>query len=269
MDKTATLFNLNFRIMDVACKVKTCLDYFMHHEYYSIMKRNKVLFFEENKNKVCYVCALGPSLKDVDLNRIKGDTIVVNRFTKIGKKFPDFVPTYYAMIDALFAFPGYVEELEEAIQLYENKGTKFFFGSKMMKADIFKRVQSDNFYFVTWPSGFLNPKKTYSLDKPFPAVQNVACFAIYYAMLMGYKKIVLLGCDFNSFASLTRNHCYEESSTERLYRRSNELFDYSIVSRVHENLAEYARNNGVTIINSTKGSLIDAYEFEIDNSLYY
>ena len=268
MDKTGTLLNLNFKLIDAACKVKSFLNFFLHHKYFSVMKRNSSLFNEQNEHKTCYVCALGPSLRDVNLNKIKGDTIVVNRFTKIGKEFPDFVPTYYAMIDALFAFPGYIEEVEEAIKMYGNKGTKFFFGSKLLHAELFKRVKNDNFYFVTWPSGFLKPNKTYTLDQPFPALQNVACFAIYYAMLMGYKKIVLLGCDFNSFASLTRNHCYQESSSERLYKRSLELFDYSIVSKVHENLNEYAINHGVKILNSTKGSLIDAYEFNILNELY-
>ena len=47
-----------------------------------------------------------------------------------------------------------------------------------------------------------------------------------------------------------------------------ELFCYCFDASVHVQLAEYARTLGVEIINSTKGSLIDAYPMNVDETLY-
>lgn len=101
-----------------------------------------------------------------------------------------------------------------------------------------------------------------------PAFGNVACTGIACALALGYKKIVLLGCDFNSFASTTRNHCYTEKSTKRLYKMSYELYCYSLVAEMHDQLAMYAEEHDVEIVNASKGSLIDAYPTIVEEGLY-
>ena len=85
---------------------------------------------------------------------------------------------------------------------------------------------------------------------------------------MGYKKINLLGCDFNSFASAKNVHCYKDESSERIHRMSWELYAYSIVAHQYDSLQEYANRNSFSILNSTKGSLIDAFPMEIEEHLY-
>ena len=101
-----------------------------------------------------------------------------------------------------------------------------------------------------------------------PALGNVASAAILCAIGMGYKKIVLLGCDFNSFTTPFRSHCYSEPGERKRIRLFFELFCYSFAADTHMEIAKYAEKMGVTIVNSTKGSLIDAYPLEIDESLY-
>ena len=101
-----------------------------------------------------------------------------------------------------------------------------------------------------------------------PAFGNVACTAIACAMALGYKKIVLLGCDFNSFASRSNNHCYTDKNIDRLHKMSYELFCYSFNADMHDELQFYAMEHDIEIINSTKGSLIDAYPYVIDEELY-
>jgi hypothetical protein len=49
--------------------------------------------------------ALGPSLKQVGFKQKKGDSIVVNRFFRMKEFNPDFVPTYYMMMDDTFTDP--------------------------------------------------------------------------------------------------------------------------------------------------------------------
>jgi hypothetical protein len=265
----ADLWKMNLAIFNIGGKVK-CAKYLLTRpEMFSSLKRNVELIDPDKRNKKAYVLALGPSLKDVDLNKVKGDTIVVNRFFKIGEKFPDFVPTYYMMADPLFGNPENLADFHAAIDMYASKGTIFILNSKLAKSPLLKDVDKNHLYFVTDIDGRVKVKKEYRIDKIFPAFQNVTGSAILLLMLMGYKNISLLGCDFNSFASTTRNHCYKDKSDARLYPMWEELFAYSFAAKDHTDLQVIAERKGVSIINSTKGSLIDAYPKEIEEELYF
>lgn len=264
-----SLYKLVYGLLDTGGALKTLLNSIMHRKLYTSLKRNIELKAQQTKSEKAYVCALGPSLKQVKLEEIKGDTIVVNRFFKIGKEHPSFVPTYYIMIDAAFATEEHIKDFRQALDTYLPKGTIFLLNSKLAGTSILDGYDKNNIYFVSCFRGNTNIKKQYGVDKPMPAFQNVVCAAIFFLMQMGYKNISLLGCDFNSFASRKRIHCYkEEKSDERFLSMAWELFCYSMMARNHEDLQKYAEANGVSIINTTKDSLIDAYPYEIDESLY-
>lgn len=261
------LYKLNLSLINIAGYIRYVQYFLFNRKYFTIIRKNSVLKNPENASKVCYVCALGPSLKEVDLKRINGDTIVVNRFYKQGKGTPSFIPTYYLMVDSRFADDDHKKDFEECLNAYIDKGTKYILNSKCSNNDI-KGLNSDNVFFISTFKGDFNSKKKLDISKVMPALGNVASAAIACAISMGYKKIVLLGCDFNSFASPINIHCYDDANKERLYRMYYELYRYSLAAYTHEEIAKYAKKQGVEIINSTKGTLIDAYPVIIDESLY-
>lgn len=264
-----SLYNFNMRAFDIAGSVKCVQNYFLKHKLYTVIKRNAQLKERVKTSGKAYVCALGPSLKQVDLNKIKGDTIVVNRFFKIGKEFPDFVPTYYIMIDYGFASEANKKDFHEALDTYLPKGTIFFLNSMLAGSPLLEGYNTDNIYFISCFRGNVHENKKYQLDKILPAFQNVVGAAELILMLLGYKEITLLGCDFNSFASRKRVHCYKDTSEERISKMSWELFVYSLAAKAHDDLQAYAQKNNVVITNSTKESLIDSYPLEIEDNLYY
>lgn len=262
------LWNLNIRIFNFGGYVKRLQFFFLKHETYSAIKKNRELVRSENSKKKVYVCALGPSLKDVDLYKIDGDTIVVNRFYKFGKEHPTFVPTYYMITDYNFMRPENKIDLEGALSSYVDKGTIFILNSKLASSSVVNIIPRSQLYFISPFDGRMRPHKDYKIDGWMPAFQNVVGAAILSLMLMGYKDINLLGCDFNSFASTKQIHCYKDQSEKRLYTMYYELFAYSFAAKDHADLKEYAERKGYRITNMTKGSLIDAYPLEIDESLY-
>lgn len=250
-------------ILHVTGYIKCILYILRDFRMMSSVRQNTELL-NKKKSDTCYVCALGPSLKKVDLSRIKGDTIVVNRFHKMSDRYPGFVPTHYVLADAAFG-DRCKNELDEALEKYSPKGTNFIVNSKFHKHGLEKKW-NNVFYVSTFKGEFYG--QDYRLDRIMPSFSNVVGVAIGTAMGIGYKKIVLLGCDFNSFASPVSSHCYTEVDNTRQIRLWYELYRYSIVAWGHEKLAKYARKQGIEIVNSTKGSLIDAYPFKIDESLY-
>lgn len=262
-----TIYNLNFKIIDFGGSVKKIANYFLHHTTYTCIKRNKEL---ENRGgeKKAYVLALGPSLKQVNFNKIVGDTLVVNRFYKMGHIYPDFVPTYYMMIDYKFGKEENKKDFRAALDMYLSKGTIFLLNSKLYGSDLLKGYPTDNIYFFSIFGGDIHADENYRLDGIQPAFQNVVGSAIMTLSLMGYKEIALLGCDFNSFASTERIHCYKDDSTERPIRMSWELYAYSIVAHQYDDMQVYLQRKGIKVLNTTKGSLIDAFPMKIEEELY-
>lgn len=264
-----SLYNLIYRLLDIGGVLKTLINTVMHRNLYTSLKRNSELKEKIEKSPKAYVCALGPSLRQVKLEEIKGDTIVVNRFFKIGIEHPSFIPTYYIMIDAGFITEEHIKDFKKALDTYLPKGTIFLLNSKLAGSPILEEYDKQNIYFVSCFRGNTDIKKKYGLDKPMPAFQNVVCAAIFFLIQMGYKEISLLGCDFNSFASRKRIHCYKEEKTdERFLSMAWELFCYSMMARNHDDLQKYAEFKQIRIINSTEGSLIDSYPYEIEKELY-
>lgn len=265
-----TLYNLNLEFVNLGGKIKYLLRLPSLHKTLGLLKKNSQLI-ENRKNDTIYICGLGPSLADVDLDMLQErdcDTLVVNHFFKMADQ-NNLRPTYYMMADTGFALPQSRPTLERAIDMYMD--TKFIWNSSFPAVDSSILEYSCDKYFMAMYNGYyINPKKI-DITKVTPAFGNCICAAIGFAIGAGYKKIVLLGCDFNSFAFPHEVHCYDGGKDNKGARRISldyELFCYSFDATVHLKLAEYARKLGVEIINSTKGSLIDAYPVVIDQTLY-
>lgn len=264
-----TIYRLNFKLIDYGGLLKRIVNYIFHHSSYSCIKRNKVLSNKASGEKRVYILALGPSLKSVDINKLDADTMVVNRFYKMGKLYPNFVPTYYIMADYQFGEEKNKADFKAALDMYLSKGTIFFLNSKLYGNPVLDGYPMDNIYFLSIFGGDVHSDRKYSMDKIMPAFQNVVGSAILSLSVMGYKTISLLGCDFNSFASTERIHCYKDAPTERPLRKSWELYAYSIVAGQYDELQRYADKNNIDIVNGTKGSLIDSFPFDIEERLYH
>lgn len=221
------------------------------------IESNKILKGLRKSDK-CFIIGLGPSLKDIDLSKLDGDIIVTNRFYKVeGAK--NISPIIYVIIDNFFYSGEYYDDLVKAIKSFSS--TRFVFNGtykKNIKKSILKRIKCN--YIYMWNGFFKGKKDVIDCTKVMPVACNVICASEYVALYMGYKEICLLGCDFNSFASLKKNHVYKDENEERLLTMSNELFQYAFSADIHCQLDIYSKRHGQRIYNLTEGSLIDAYE---------
>ena len=258
-----TLYNLNLEFVNAGGKIKYLLRLPSLRKTLKLLKKNEQLI-SNRKSDTIYICGLGPSLADVDLDKIAAmdnvDTLVVNHFFKMSKQHK-LRPTYYLMADAGFLKPQHRPSLERAISLY--KDAKFIWNSSYPSSDPTVLDYPCEKYFIAMYNGYYIHPKQFDITKVTPAFGNVICVAIGFAIGAGYKKIVLLGCDFNSFAFPHEVHCYDggkENKAPRHVALDFELFTYSFDATVHLMLAEYAKLHGIDIQNATRGSLIDAYE---------
>ena len=257
-----TLYNLNLAFVNAGGKVKTIMRLPSLRKTLKLLKRNEELI-KNRKNDTIYICGLGPSLADVDLDIIADaevDSLVVNYFVKMAEN-TRLKPTYYMMADAGFVNPKHRPALEKAVECYPN--SKFIWNISFLQRDAsFIDYPCDKYFLAMYNGYYITPKK-FDITKITPAFGNCICVAIAFAIGLGYKKIILLGCDFNSFAFPHEVHCYDggrDNKSERRISLDFELFCYSFNATVHKKLAEYAKQQKIEIQNATRGSLIDAYE---------
>ena len=175
------------------------------------------------------------------------------------------IPNYYCFHDPAFFSEDEGIHFKNAIVQYPD--TSFLVNGKYIKG--VKNIVDDGTKYYTYCmwNGIFNHKDKIDFCRNMPAVNNVLGVAILYAIYIGYKEIVLLGADFNSFASQKLVHCYNEEIDSRKWSMSFELFTYSFMADAHNEINEYAKVHNIRIINATRESLIDAYERNEDLSL--
>lgn len=222
-----------------------------------IIKANESLR-NKYEGQSCIILGNGPSLRTFDQNLI-GDkkTFACNYFYK-NQIFPNLVPDYYVLIDELF----YHEEFfatKEAMEKYPE--STFLFKSKCMKNSyIAEKVKAAKNTIVTFSQkAFVDEKVYFDLTKNFTASINVVNYSIQVAMYMGFKRIYLVGCDFNSFASRKPQYFYSSTAQSKPISLGDELYFYSQVCYHHYALEKLSKKIGVEIVNVTQGSLLDAY----------
>jgi len=220
--------------------------------------RNIELKLSKNRKGECFVIGNGPSLKGVDLKLIKDyDTFTVNYFHK-GKKSNDLKSTYHVIIDETF-YKG--EHLNYITDLYNSqKSTKFIFRHKAISELKGKNTDFTRAYFTYQKLMQYDNYIKLDMTKNITACVNVVLCCIQSAIYMGYKRIYLIGCDFNSFATLNPLHFYTEGISNRVESVGVELKGSAPVLFHHYALQNYALNHGIEILNATEGSLIDAYK---------
>lgn len=247
------LFKLNILIVNILCILLRIKKIFFLLKNRKNLKNNKKLFEYKTKEE-CSILGLGPSLKEQDINKLKGDIIVVNFFIKYNQILK---PTFYLLLDDAF-FSLYLDELKKIIEFYDK--TIFILNGKYKDCiDPFILGEKKNriFYIYGW-KGVISKKDDLNFCKNLPLAMNVINRAVELGIYLKYKKIKLYGCDFNSFATYKPSHCYYEEN-EKAYPLFLELYDWSFAAYDHEILSYIAKKNKIEVFNLSLNSLIRNY----------
>ena len=214
------------------------------------LKRNKI-FENIHKGERCYILGNGPSLKNVDLEKLEDKkTFTTNYFYKYEKNFKS---SYHLMVDGAFYWKEHFEYTKKIANDENIKFITLYDGKK-------KLDRAPNTYYI-FPCYKSDYKKIYlDMSKPMTECVNVVLSAIQCAIYMGFSEIYLLGCDFNQFASMRPGHFYSKEEKDRTVPMAQDLKYSSMAMYHHYKLEEVARSKNIKILNATEGSLIDAYE---------
>lgn len=287
------------QILKITVKYLLSTRFFIRTAFKEGLKNPFKQFFIKDRPDL-FILANGPSLskflESVDRNPekyISKDFAVVNDFVK-DDHFVALKPKYCVMSDPLFFYDT----------IYSERG------HAAMKALAEK---------VDWPmlliipqcyakSKYLEPLKSNSNitiikfhSVPYSGNENlrylfyryglgngefgtVALNALYAAIMMGYKKVYMLGIDHNFFDNLGVNdnnelchidsHFYEKESEmkpimnhygglsveSKPFRVSEFLYEKASIFRGHEIVNNFAKKMGVKVYNCTEKSMVDEYD---------
>lgn len=232
-----------------------------------VWKMRKILKENVNLSKfkrsdTCFIIGLGPSFKAIDIEKLNNhpsDKLVVNAYYKVDTNQILDV-NYYVTVDNGFLKEKYIDGFRDILSSFPKAA--HIMSPQMITADVVKEYDCPKFG-ISCTYGIFNANRKIDLTKPMPGTVNCVSTSIEILLALGYKKIILLGCDFNSFATPTEVHCYEEEHVKNAVRLNNlaqDLYCSSFTARGHMELENYAQKHGVTILNATRRSLIDAYK---------
>lgn len=228
----------------------------------------------------------GPSLRDaIDNHRdllMSHPRLAVN-FSALTPEFRDLKPDFYILADVIFFAKektGKVPQLWQTLAEVDWPMT-LFLPVKARKMKEVKRLPDNvtvKWYNMTPAEGWkwlMHPLYKSGLAMPRP--RNVLVPSIMNLIREGFRNIVLIGADHNWAKTLwvtDRNrvvsvqpHFYKDDDLE--LRRAEEVFgnvhihevyqNYAIAFKSYFDIKGYAEKQGVTILNATPGSFIDAF----------
>lgn len=261
-----TLFNFSLKCYDLGLLLKEIRGKVKNRKWNKLAKKNKELRNYKTSDK-CYICGNGPSLKKVNLDELDGDTIVMNDHWRIAPQFKN-APTYYIVNDELYGRDDHKERMTGVLNCFPE--IPHIFASNIGKAieEKYGNYKTKIYYYNPVGRTF---KHNYDIDftKLTYYVWNVVTSAIELAIYLGYKEIFLIGCDYSLFASRYLTHAYDKDGSKVAcpVELREMLYKYTFTTHIHYEMAKYAREHDVKIVNLTSETLLDAYEID-PNSKY-
>ena len=200
----------------------------------------------------CVVICNGPSLKSLDITTLKGvDCFGLNRSYMAYENW-GFVPKYFVCVNELVLnqFSHDIENINSVKFLNYSKKSLF---------------SDENSYFLMLA---FKDRVVSSLQKPVSCAATVTFVAIQLALIMGYKRIGIVGLD-HSFSGPGRpNQTLEAGAEDENHFMSNyfsggiqwEYPDLDKNEKGYELLRKYAESRGVEIYDCTENGMSRAFQ---------
>lgn len=289
MSKRNKIFDLVYKTENIMWTFNNWLEYICKTERHKVLSQN-----DELKNKhydqTCFILGNGPSLKlETRLNELSDKMVfTVNQMYR-SDIFDIVCPQYHVMMDPLFFTlnaddPVEKDTLDRMMKL-NDRNIKFILPYAYKKSiEEMKFAVSKDYYMYNRMSVHSGYDKEINLTKYTPVIQNVIQAAIYSAIYMGFKRIVLLGVDMTDIMNyyirrkptdeVVDSHVYNYSPEERermkkvhnLYDNTETFALFSNMFRIYKWINEYSEKHGIKILNASRETALDCFSYTILSS---
>ncbi|GFH41879.1 hypothetical protein Hs30E_04300 [Lactococcus hodotermopsidis] len=224
-------------------------------------QNGNIVGYEELKNlknkfegERCFIIATGPSLTYDDLKKIENEYTFGMNSLVLGYDDNEFRPTFYGIQDR-FVFEKVKEKL---IEYYANSKNVFlpdtfddndFISKNWIKFPYDTYYHMADFHKKNYHAKF-SDNALYKVYDGYTITYSLVELAVY----MGFKEIIFLGFDFG-YAKNKKSHFIEhgvvDSTADELGKRMTVSFEVA---------KKYAEQNGIKILNATRGGYLELFE---------
>lgn len=250
--------------------------------------------YNNSADGICFILGTGPSLRmETRLTELKNYPVfTVNQFYR-SELFDLVTPDYHVMVDPLFFNldpnkPEEVDTLNRIIGVAERKNVKLVFPIDAIGYIDRYIGHVDECIFVKGRYRLHNNyDREIRIDKYIPANRNVVQTALEVAIAIGYKTIVILGCDMTGFLdnyikrsptkeTETFSHVYEYTEAEikrmqkvhSMYSNEYMLEGFYQMFRDYRILNEYCIRRNIRVLNASQETALDMFPYaNLDNIL--
>jgi hypothetical protein len=245
--------------------------------------KNNEKFRNKHFGERVFILASGPSIKTQNLKPLENETCIAVSHFHLHEDIHTINPRYHVLAPQHppFNFNDSSKYFRDFIKAYPDNQTSIFLGINHYKYNYLQLLKEHPelkrpiFYYLDYSAGMQLDEQNHLLDdswditkSPF-AMRTVIYGAIQLAIFMGFKQIILLGCDhdyLNDINRTTNHHFYQEEkgisdkSHLEQFTREKWFFEYYMRWKDYRLMNEYAASKGVKIINATNGGLLDVFE---------
>lgn len=233
----------------------------------------------------CFVLATGPSIQTQDLTVLSGSPCIAVSMFHLHKDIEVLKPKWHVLAPphVPFKMDTVRKIIETANERYASK-PNFLFGHTSYECSYlrflldnreFANYFRDSCYFVNYDvapilseANAKNPDVWDPTVNPFQ-IRTVIYSAIQLAYFLGFKEIVLLGCDHDYLSDIERvenHHFYQEqegfSDKENLavFTRERWFQEYFNRWKDYRLMRDFLSGKGVMVYNATNGGMLDVFE---------
>lgn len=230
------------------------------------------------------IMANGPSLADTIATKsdiLKSTPSMAVNFAAIAPEFKELKPRYYVLADPHFFSEKEdvnLDKLRQALAAVDWKMTLLVpvgYGKKA--GQLYGNIETATFNAVGIEGFASICHAAFRAGLAMPRPRNVLIPSIMLGIAMGYKEIIITGADHSWMKTLSvtddnevvsvQPHFYADGKEEqtrvrheyRNYRLHQIVESFAVAFRSYHQIAGYAKSKGVSIINATPGSFIDAF----------
>jgi hypothetical protein len=244
-------------------------------------------FKDKYNGKRCFILATGPSIATQDLSPLAGEYCIAVSMFHLHNEIRKIKPIWHVLapVHPPFKLDTVKKIIDTCYDRYKGlEDINFMVGHSSYEYAYKEYIKNETNQFESEFKNrihYLDYNKSYSITEqnyssidiwdleknPF-GLRTVIFPAIQLAYYLGFKEIILLGCDHDYLLDLTRvesQHFYPEKegfSDEETFSSANLeewFYTYYILWKEYRLIKNYMNDQNVKIINATNGGMLDVF----------
>lgn len=227
-----------------------------------------------HRGQRCFIVGNGPSVKQIDLRRLHGETVLSVSNGYLHEGYVTMAPAYHCVPQITYGRMTEADVVSWFREMDQGIGRAELFLNETEAALVKKHglFPGRKLHYLALRESFdeLDDLKIIDIAQPIPRVESVPIMALMIAMHLGFKEIIVIGVDHDSWRTGYYNYAFEPQSVGNkdvsvtsqgkiLTPHFDTFQSLARLWRQYRRLAKIASANNIQIINASPGGELDEF----------